>query len=89
MTKAIQIAHVLFDACSGDRRFVDLWQGIRGVAVARLFVPRTFDGLSAANQDVLETEGRIVHSEWRIARSRRLSKGSNKKMPSQTFGDAS
>lgn len=70
---AIQIAHVLFDACSDDCRFIDLWQGTRRIAFPRLFVPTTFDGLSAANQEcVVDTEERIAHSEWHIARSRRL-----------------
>lgn len=70
---AIQIAHVLFDACSDDCRHIDLWQGTRRVAVPRLFQPKTFDELSAANQEcVVDTEERIVHSEWHIAQSRRL-----------------
>jgi hypothetical protein len=70
---AIEMAHVLFDSCSDDCRHIDLWQGTRRVAVPRLFQPKTFDELSAACQEcVVDTEERIVHSEWQIARSRRL-----------------
>ena len=70
---AIQVGYVLFDACSDDCRSFDLWQGPRRIAVPRLFVPKTFDELSAANQEcVVDTEERIVRSEWNIARSRRL-----------------
>jgi hypothetical protein len=70
---AIQIAHLLFDTCSDDCGSFDLWQGTRRIPTPRLFVPKTFDQLSAANQEcVVDTEERIVHSEWRIARSRRL-----------------
>jgi len=70
---AIQIAHVLLDACSDDCRSFDLWEGRRRIAVPRLFVPSTFDELSEATQEcILDTEERIAHSEWNIARSRRL-----------------
>jgi len=70
---AIQVAHVLFDACSDDCRSFDLWQGRRRIAVPRLFVPSTFEELSEATQErVLDTEERIAHSQWNIARSRRL-----------------
>ncbi|HWB48108.1 MAG TPA: hypothetical protein VG651_03285 [Stellaceae bacterium] len=70
---AIQIASVLFDACSDDSRSFDLWSGTRRVVVPRPFVPRTFEELSAANQEIaVDTEERIAHSEWHIARSRRL-----------------
>lgn len=70
---AIQIAHVLFDTGSDDCGSFDLWQGTRRIPTPWLFVPKTFDQLSAANQEcVVDTEERIVHSEWRIAISRRL-----------------
>ena len=70
---AIQIAHVLFEACSGDCQAYDLWQGVRRVPIPCLFVPLTFDELSAAHQEVVvATEEHIAHSEWNIAKSRRL-----------------
>jgi hypothetical protein len=70
---AIQIAHVLFDACADDCLSFDLWQGSRWIALPRLFVPKTFDELSAANQAcTIETEERIVAGRWAIAKSRRL-----------------
>jgi len=70
---AIQIAYVLFDACSDDCRSIDLWQGNRRIAFPRLSVPKTFDELSAANQEcVVDTEERIALSEWHIAKSHRL-----------------
>ena len=66
---AIEVAHVLLDACQS----FDLWQGTRRVGVPRLFEPTTFDELSAANQErVVHTEEMIVLSRWRIAESRRL-----------------
>ena len=70
---AIEVAHVLLDACSDACQSFDLWQGTRRVAVPRLFEPTTFDELSAANQErVVHTEEMIVLSRWRIAESRRL-----------------
>ena len=70
---AIQIAHLLFEACSDGCQSYDLWQGDRRVAIPRLFVPLTFNELSAAQQEcAVDTEERIVRSEWSIAKSRRL-----------------
>lgn len=70
---AIQIAHVLFDACSDDCNSFDLWSGTRHVAIPRLFVAKTFDELSEVLQEhTLDTEERIANGEWRTARSRRL-----------------
>jgi hypothetical protein len=70
---AIQIAHLLFDACSDDCNFFDLWSGARHVAIPRLFVPKTFDELSEVLQErTLDAEERISHGEWLTARSRRL-----------------
>ena len=47
---AIQIAHVLFDACSDDCRSFDLWQGARLIAVPRLFVPKNFRDKTGLNR---------------------------------------
>ncbi len=70
---AIQIARVLFDACADNCQSFELWQGTRCIAAPRQSAPSTFDELSAANQRrVVDTEERIVHSQWNIARSRRL-----------------
>ena len=70
---AIQIAHVLLDACSDGCHSFDLWSGTRRVAVPRLLVPRTFDEVSAAHQEcVLDTEEQISNGDRHIARSRRL-----------------
>jgi hypothetical protein len=67
---AIQIGHVLFEACSDDCQSFDLWQDIKRLAVPRLFAPNTFDELSATHQElIVDTEERIAHSEWRIASS--------------------
>ena len=70
---AIQMAHVLFEACSDGCDLFDLWQGTRHVAVPQPFVPMTFAELSATAQElVVETEECIVQSQWNIAKSRRL-----------------
>jgi hypothetical protein len=70
---AIQIAHALLDACSDECQSFDLWQGTRRIPIPRPVEPTTFDELSAANQQrAIETEERIVQSEWAIAWSRRL-----------------
>ena len=87
---AVQIAHILFDACSDDCESFDLWSGARRVAVPRLFQPKTFDDLSAANQEcVIDTEERIVHSGWLIAQSRRLLERLARKKSEIALRDAS
>lgn len=70
---AIEVALVLFDACADDCQSFDLWRGTKRIAIPRLVAPRSFDELSAANQElVVETEEGIVQSEWNVAKSRRL-----------------
>lgn len=70
---AIQIAHVLFDACSENCQSYDLWQQSRRVAVPRLFKPGTFDELAAVHQErAIEVEEGIINSEWQMASRSRL-----------------
>jgi hypothetical protein len=83
---AIQIAHLLLDACSDDCDSFDLWSGTRHVAIPRLFVPKTFEELSEVLQErTLDTEERIANGEWHTARSRRLLEGLEGKKAEATF----
>ena len=84
---AIQIAHVLLDACADDCQSFDLWQETRRIPIPRLVEPTTFDELSAANQQrAIETVEQIVQSEWAIAWSRRLLDELERKRADPTFG---